>query len=148
MKPTKTITNQCAKSFAHLAQYIQEEINEHGKNVVFRIGQIKKMYTERLNELLGRDQSVRIPEEHTTRLRTQILDNFPEIKKQFAGREYILMHNSANVLQNIILDDQEEDALAFHRFVRKMRMVISATRTSFHGSFSEKAKETAVTKGI
>lgn len=86
--------------------------------------------------------------EHTTRLREKIQIHFPELKEEKVGRNYILRHEKNKVVSNInddhINDDQELDALAFHRFAKNLRTEISKCDTTFKGSFPSGCQEQCI----
>ncbi|CAH1107918.1 unnamed protein product [Psylliodes chrysocephalus] len=105
-------TNLCEGiAFSNLLIYIQGKLEESGGDYIFKMIDIVKMYTQYLSDLVGEIKNM----EHTTRLREKIQIHFPELKAEKVGRNYILRHEKNKVFSNIN-DDQELDALAFHRF--------------------------------
>lgn len=115
------------------------KLEESGGDYIFKMIDIVKMYTHHLSDLVGEIKNM----EHTTRLREKIQIHFPELKAEKVGRNYILRHEKNKVFSNIN-DDQELDALAFHRFAKNLRTEISKCDITFKGSFPSGCQEQCI----
>lgn len=128
-------------AFADLILYIQSKLSE-SSSYIFRMGELRKMYTSRLEQLFGGE----VGAQQTTRLRLKILAHFPNLRaeKPRNAKEYVLVPDTANIFSNIPREDHDEDALAFQRFARNLRRAISAVAPSFQGSFEKGCEEACV----
>ena len=76
-------------------------------------------------------------------LREKILVRMPERIAKFSGRDCVLMNNNANLLLNVSGEDQDNNAIGFHGFVKSLRKCISGHHSSFTGEFTEGREETS-----
>lgn len=129
-------------AFADLIAFISTKLTESVHNV-FVMADLLRLYNARLVNLLG-ENAKSIPYLHTTRLREKILARMPELIANFSGRDYVLMHNKANLLLNVSGEDQDDNAIGFHRFVKSLRKCISGHHSSFTGEFTEGCEERSV----
>ncbi|KAK3917822.1 Chromosome-associated kinesin KIF4 [Frankliniella fusca] len=130
-------------AFADLLLYMHAQIEDNGKECAFNTGTLRKLYNDRLLQLLG-SQERTLPAVHETRFREKILLHFPELQAVKSGREYVLMLKNANILPNMDSANEDLDALAVNRFVRNIRNNIFATDIRFTGGFEENCEENCI----
>ncbi|CAG9762315.1 unnamed protein product [Ceutorhynchus assimilis] len=76
------------------------------------------------------------------------MDQFPSLKEHKCGREYILIPNESNVLNNISESDSEGDALGFNRFINNVRSSVFSSNVAFRGEFEENCEEKAIPSSL
>lgn len=129
-------------AFADLLTYMREKMDK-SKDFVFRMGYLTKMYSERVAQLQGKSlKNLRL--EHTSRLREKIMSHFSNLNAIKPSKEYLLVQNGSKLTTSIRQEDQDEDALAFIRFVRNLRKCVFSTTTSFNGSFGPNCEKESV----
>lgn len=132
-------------AFADLLMYMEGELKRFQRNCVFRMGQLRKLYKSRLTQLLGREPEGEI---QTQRFRQKILTHFTDLKEHKSGKEYILLPNNLNVMNNINNSDQDEDALAVNRFVKNVRKTILSSEIAFKGEFEKDCEEKTIPNAL
>lgn len=130
-------------AFADLIIYIHDELEQSERKAIFQMSKLNKQYTSRLAQLLGVAVESMIPE-HPTRLREKILAHIPELKEHLSGKEYVLMVDKANILTDAIADDEDDDALAINRVIKKLRKSISGLCVSFSGTFDINCEKNSI----
>ncbi|CAG9768418.1 unnamed protein product [Ceutorhynchus assimilis] len=83
--------------------------------------------------------------EHETIFRQKILAHFPNLRAEKCGREYTLTTINANLFSVLDKEDQDEDALAFQHFAKRLRRAITECKPSFNGSFEKNCEELCIT---
>ncbi|KAK3915994.1 Putative aryl-alcohol dehydrogenase AAD10 [Frankliniella fusca] len=127
-------------AFADLLTFINMKLSSSPK-YVFRMAELPKQYSQRVSQLLGQpEQSA----DHSILLRQKILAHCPQLSAIKSGREYILIVEGANMLKSFDHEDQDEDALAFYRFIYKLRNCLLNKRNEFSGLFSPTCQEESI----
>ncbi|KAF5279251.1 hypothetical protein FQR65_LT15456 [Abscondita terminalis] len=65
-------------AFAELCSFIQLKLKIEEKDYIFKMGDLSKMYRDRLKDILTTSDG--IPESHSSRLHIKILNQFPHLK--------------------------------------------------------------------
>lgn len=130
-----------AIAFAHVASFISDKLASGDTEYIFCMSTISKMYSAKLMELAGLDEP---PEVHTTRLRERVIYNFPNLRTEKKGKEYILVRDSANIFQSIPHEDSDADAIAAQRFILRLREEMFRSTTNFNGSFDTDCQKSSV----
>ncbi|KAE8739201.1 hypothetical protein FOCC_FOCC015307 [Frankliniella occidentalis] len=129
-------------AFADLVIYIEGKLNVKSE-YVFDMSDIMRMYKSRIADLQKtNEENVNLL--HSTRLRTKILDYFPELVAEKWGKKYILRRRTANLMYNISSENQDEDAVAYHRFALSLRKCIDTLNLTFDGKFDENCEEKSI----
>ncbi|KAE8741877.1 hypothetical protein FOCC_FOCC012580 [Frankliniella occidentalis] len=138
---TRNTANTLCESlaFAELIAYLKGKIENESIEYIFKMPEIISMYHTRLSELIG-VSAESIPLPHSSRFRSKVLLYLPELKEIKSGREYILVRNSANLHHEVMPEDFDGDAIAFHRFVKNLRKEISENPISFKGNLENPAE--------
>lgn len=132
-------------AFADVLVFIQTKLNE-SSHITFRMGELSKSYQERLAQLTGcTSDSLSV---HTTRLREKILAHFPSLMAHKSGREYVLVKEGANLISLLHKEDQDDDALTAHFFLKQIRKIMKDNKVKFVGEFKEGCEESSVPSSL
>lgn len=112
-----------------------------------KLADLVAMYQDRLSKLLRVDVED-LPYVHSTRFREKIQSQFPSLRADKEGRDIVLRHTSTSILHNIHDEDQDQDALAFQRFVKSLRRTIFNSPVSFDGSLSQEREKESVPSAL
>ena len=120
-------------AFAALVSYL-EEFREDQQNVaVFKLADLAKMYTAKLQEL-GLLSSSKI---NTTRLKERILGVFPDLGAHMQGRDVLLVFNYSigDAIRRACEQDFDSEALHLARAAKIVRRDIFRMPSNFKGTF-------------
>jgi len=133
----------CEKlAFAELVLYIE---NQLAANIqcVFDMADIYKTFHSRVADLLNVAMGD-VTGEHKTRLREKLQNYFPNLTSEKWGNRYVLKSRTTNLMPNMLREDQDDDAIAFHRFAKAVRKSISEQKIIFEGEFPENCEEKCI----
>lgn len=141
--PNQKSTDFCENiAFAELVLYIESKLTSDVQ-YIFDMGDITKAHHSRIADL-KRVSETEVTIMHTTRLREKLLSYFPTLVAEKWGKRYVLKSRSTNFMPNIYKEDQDDDALAFHRFSKAIRNSLSATKVAFQGDFTQNCEEECI----
>ena len=127
---------------AELVTFIEETAKEEDTAPVFKIADLTKLYTTRM-EQLGIVLETRV---RTTRLKERILAHFPDLQEHRKGRDILLVYKEdiGSALAKACQHDIDSDAVHLARAARIIRKDIFQSSQPFNGSFSDKCQQESV----
>ena len=127
---------------AELVTYIEESAREEDTAPVFKLADLNKLYTTRM-EQLGVEMDQRV---HTTRLKQRILAHFPDLQEHRKGRDVFLVFKDdiGSALAEACEYDMDRDTVILARATQIVRKDMFKAYPSFNGSFSDRCQEDSV----
>lgn len=128
-------------AFAELISYIRCTIDDEETAPVFKLSRLKSILSKRI-EQIGGNANI-----HSTRLKNDILSNFPDLRAQHDGREVILVakENIGASLRKACDYDAQQDAVILARAANIVRkQILNRSRPSFNGSFDLNCQQESV----
>lgn len=143
--------NQTDKVFhgialAELLTYIDERRIDENIAPVFKLADIVKLYSTRL-EQLGVEQHVR---PHNTELKNRILTFFPDLTAHKEGRDVLLAFDKdlGLALRKACNDNYDEEAICLARAANIVRKDMLQMQDTFSGSFEEDCQLKSVPQSL
>ncbi|KAL5005325.1 hypothetical protein ScPMuIL_018781 [Solemya velum] len=134
-------------ALAELLTYIDEARTDEDVAPIFKLADLVKLYSSRL-EQLGVDTQSRI---HSTKLKERILNQFPDLKAYKEGRDVLLAFDKdfgpalKKACQN---DDCDDDAICLARAANIVRRDMVDMQMNFNGSFSSDCQVKSVPQSL
>jgi len=130
--------------FAQLVSYIDECRLDDSAIPVFRLGDLVKLYNERFTQLGGLGGA------HSTRLKEQLLAQFPDMHAYDEGRDVLLMfdYDVGPTVAMACQIDWQRDALCLSRIAQIVRQDIFQFRPAFDGFFQANCQEQSVPSSL
>ena len=129
-------------AFAELMSFIDSSLENEEISPVFKLSELKQFYCSKIKQLGGQTSSV-----HSTRLKNQVLANFPELKAHEEGRDILIVLDEdvgRSIRQTSALESEAE-AVILARAARILRRDILQHRNPpFEGSFPNGCQEKSV----
>ena len=127
-------------AFAELVVFLEDMSSDEDSAAVFRLGDLAKLYKDRL-EQLGVTVDSRI---HSTRLKNRLISELPELRAHSEGRDTLLtfQKNTGPALKKAC--DHDSDAMHLVRAAEVVLRDMFETRFSFDGSFQADCQKDAV----
>lgn len=135
-----------SRVLGELVAYIEETHERDSTITVFKLSDISKLYSDRMEEL-GDCSNSRV---HTTRLKERLLMRIPGLRAQNHGREVLLSFDKdiGNALNKASKEDGDTNALHLVKAAQIIRKEIFEKHYNFDGSFQEGCEEEAVSDSL
>jgi hypothetical protein len=129
-------------AFAELMSFIDSSLENEEISPVFKLSELKQFYCSKIKQLGGQTSSV-----HSTRLKNQVLANFPELKAHEEGRDILIVLDEdvgRSIRQTSALESEAE-AVILARAARILRRdILQHQNPPFEGSFPNGCQEKSV----
>ena len=127
---------------AELVTYIEESAREEEIAPIFKLADLNKLYTSRMEEL-GVEMDQRV---HTTRLKERILAHFPDLQEHKKGRDVFLVFKDdiGSALAKACEYDLDKNTVNLARAAQTVRKDMFKAYPSFNGSFPDRCQEDSV----
>ena len=127
---------------AELVTYIEETAKEEDTAPVFKMADLTKLYTTRMEQL----SIVLETRVHTTRLKERILAHFPDLQEHRKGRDILLVYREdiGSALAKACQHDIDSDAVHLARAAPIIRKDMFQLSQPSNGYFSDKSQEESV----
>ena len=129
-------------AFAELISYMCSVLENEDITPVFKVSDLKTLYTDRINQLGGNASAL-----HSTRFKEKILTHFPELEAHSEGRDVLLVRNDfiGKSLRRACHLDSDDEALCLSQAANIIRRdMVENKCTPFDGSFPEDCQEKSV----
>ena len=129
---------------AELLAYMDETRQNSEGVPVFKLSDLSKLYTERL-EQLGIKTTGRL---HSTRLKERIMVHFPDLQAHAQGRDVLLAFDKdvGLALKKVLEDEYDDDGMYLAKAARTVRAEMFQMKITFGGSFTEQCQKNTVPK--
>lgn len=133
-------------ALAELLTYIDEARMDEDVAPVFKLADLVKMYSVRLQQL-GVEQDTR---PHSTDLKNRILAHFPDLKAHKEGRDILLAFDRdlGGALRKLCKDDFDDEAMCLARAAKIVRRDMLQLHATFTGSFDESCQVNSVPQSL
>ena len=127
---------------AELISYIEESKTDEAVSPVFKLADLSKLYSSRLQEL-GVAQSSRV---NSTHLKNRILANFPDLKAYKEGRDILLAFDEdiGSALTKVCEKEYDDEAITLAKAAQIVRRYMLEKNASFTGSFDSECQTQSV----
>ncbi|KAK3915147.1 Baculoviral IAP repeat-containing protein 6 [Frankliniella fusca] len=132
-----------AIAFAELINFMKETTFQSGKNTVFKMGALIKMYRKRLAMLLSVSEE-NLATTHNTRFRERILNQMHELEEIIQGKEYVLIPRERALSSAVLEEDSDAFSIAADSFITLVRRVMDAATCHFTGKLNTRCQVDAV----
>ena len=131
---------------AELLSYINETRQDDGKKTVFKLADLAKLYSARL-EQLGTEQNART---HSTRLKNRILAHIPDLSAHKEGRDVLLAFKEdiGPALHKVCEDNYDDEAICLSKAAKIVRRDMFELQAAFTGSFDQDCQQKAVPQSL
>ena len=121
--------------FGELVGYIEERRYEEGFIPLFKLSELKKMYSKRLSQI---DPEI-AQYVHPTRLKTKLLEHIPGLRAQQHGKQVLMMFDEdiGETIDVAISHVTHHDAINLVRAAQIIRKDLQRVKCDFDGSFKE-----------
>lgn len=139
-------------AFAEVAEYIEEkrllddESSHRDKMTVFKLADVTTLYHDRLLTM-----GLSIDKVHSTRLKTRLLNRFPDMKAFQQGRDILLGFDShlGSAMKNAFTEDFDDEAVHLARAAHIVRRdIFKLTGNLFSGTFDKSCQFDSVPESL
>ena len=124
---------------AELTAYIEEVKKDETVSPVFKLADLSRLYSTRLNDL-GVSQSSRV---NSTHLKNRLFANFPNLRAYKDGRDVLIAFDDdvSSALFKVCEKEYDDEAITVARAAQIIRRDMFKKNSSFTGSFDKQCQE-------
>ena len=133
-------------ALAELLNYIEDARLDADVAPVFKLGNLAKLYTQKL-ESLGVDVTGRV---HTTRLKERIQHHFPDLQSHKEGRDILLAFDCdvSIALRKVCEESYDDERVHLAKTAQILRREMLEKELSFKGSFHSGCQKDSVPRSL